>query len=199
MWIHDVQTTMQGRAHRIAISSQDGPVSFHEATCLLEQNHEFREYLTQLLARNEAVAFRWETPPVTLKTVARPFEFVLTNDPYLEMRPDPQTFRGYFTQQNKEAAVLAIRNLSNTASLVVPRQLNEAENYTHFARFLRGAPPAQVHALWQCVAQTATRRLSAAPQWMSTAGTGVAWLHVRIENTPKYYVYRPYALEASGG
>jgi hypothetical protein len=53
-----------------------------------------------------------------------------------------------------------------------------------------------VHALWQCVAETALARLSAAPLWISTAGGGVAWLHVRVEGAPKYYAYRPYATAA---
>jgi hypothetical protein len=35
------------------------------------------------------------------------------------------------------------------------------------------------------------------PVWLSTAGAGVSWLHVRLDDRPKYYGYRPYQ-EASG-
>ncbi len=30
------------------------------------------------------------------------------------------------------------------------------------------------------------------PLWLSTAGGGVAWLHVRLDSRPKYYGYSPY-------
>ena len=36
------------------------------------------------------------------------------------------------------------------------------------------------------------RRLSAKPVWLSTAGAGVSWLHVRLDDRPKYYGYAPY-------
>ena len=35
-------------------------------------------------------------------------------------------------------------------------------------------------------------RIDAHPVWLSTAGHGVAWLHVRLDSQPKYYRYRPY-------
>jgi hypothetical protein len=35
-------------------------------------------------------------------------------------------------------------------------------------------------------------RVSTTPVWLSTAGAGVAWLHVRLDDRPKYYSHRPY-------
>jgi hypothetical protein len=28
--------------------------------------------------------------------------------------------------------------------------------------------------------------------WLSTSGLGVAWLHIRLDSTPKYYQHQPY-------
>lgn len=193
MWTHHVESIRPGWVQRATLSSNGAPLGFGEALRLLHQDASFREYLTQLLAGIPNAAFRWETPPISESNLDRPFEFVVTNDPRLDTRPEAGAFASYFTGQNADAAVLAIPNLGKTATLVVPRQLDEAATYTHFARFLRSAPSPQVHALWRCVAQAARHRLSAEPQWISTAGGGVAWLHVRIENEPKYYSYRPYA------
>jgi hypothetical protein len=192
MWEHEVASLRPGWVQRITVLSNGVELSYGEALRLLEQDASFRQYLTRLLAGSTNAAFRWETPPVSVSDLDRPFEFVVTNDPHLEMRPDPTAFASYFTGANAEAAALAIPNLCRTAMLVVPRQLGEAAIYTHFARFLRRAPSHQVHALWQCVAETAQQRLSAKRQWISTAGGGVAWLHVRIENVPKYYSYKAY-------
>ena len=193
MWEHEVESLRPGWVQRVTVFSNGMELSFGEALRLLEQDASFRQYLTRLLAGSTNAAFRWETPPVSVSNLDRPFEFVLTNDPHLETRPDPMAFASYFTGPNAEAAALTMPNLGRTAMLVVPRQLGEAAIYTHFARFLRGAPSHQVHALWRCVAETAQQRLSAERQWISTAGGGVAWLHVRIENVPKYYSYKPYA------
>jgi hypothetical protein len=193
MWEHEVESLRPGWVQRVTVFSNGMELSFGEALRLLEQDASFRQYLTRLLAGSTNAAFRWETPPVSVSKLDRPFEFVLTNDPHLETRPDSMAFASYFTGLNAQAAALTIPNLGRTAMLVVPRQLGEAAIYTHFARFLRGAPSHQVHALWRCVAETAQQRLSAKRQWISTAGGGVAWLHVRIENVPKYYSYKPYA------
>jgi hypothetical protein len=35
-------------------------------------------------------------------------------------------------------------------------------------------------------------RLGAKPVWLSTAGGGVSWLHVRLDDQPKYYGFEPY-------
>jgi NADH:ubiquinone oxidoreductase subunit len=35
-------------------------------------------------------------------------------------------------------------------------------------------------------------RVGEQPVWLSTAGMGVAWLHVRLDDRPKYYGYSPY-------
>ncbi len=43
--------------------------------------------------------------------------------------------------------------------------------------------------------QEMEKRVSDKPVWLSTAGGGVPWLHVRLDNRPKYYSYRPYREE----
>ena len=38
-------------------------------------------------------------------------------------------------------------------------------------------------------------RLGGKPVWLSTAGLGVGWLHVRLDDRPKYYRHAPYVRE----
>ena len=33
------------------------------------------------------------------------------------------------------------------------------------------------------------------PIWFSTSGSGVAWLHFRLDSRPKYYTYKPFKIE----
>jgi len=45
---------------------------------------------------------------------------------------------------------------------------------------------------WKLVGGAMERRLGPRPVWLSTAGGGVAWLHVRLDDRPKYYGYAQY-------
>ncbi len=60
---------------------------------------------------------------------------------------------------------------------------------------VRGAPREQVDALFVAVgALQSVRARSKDTLWLSTAGLGVDWLHVRIDSRPKYYRHGPYKL-----
>lgn len=53
-------------------------------------------------------------------------------------------------------------------------------------------PAAQRRALWSHVGAALEARLGETPLWLSTAGMGVPWLHVRIVRRPKYYRHAAY-------
>jgi len=61
---------------------------------------------------------------------------------------------------------------------------------------VRSASDEQNHALWRIVGAAVRERLGERRLWISTAGGGVAWLHVRLDSSPKYYGFRPYAVAA---
>ena len=195
-WRSDAEPVLAGHGVRHRIREGAAELRHGAALDLLATSDAFRAFLTGLIVACDYRALRWETPPITRRTVQRPFEFVLVDDPFLEMAPEPDVFGPYFADQAPGADVLAVYNLGRTAKLVVPRQIVEPRSYVHLKAFLRDAPAPQVHALWQCVAVTARQRLSDEPLWVSTAGGGVSWLHVRLEREPKYYAYRPYARAA---
>ena len=64
--------------------------------------------------------------------------------------------------------------------------------YAHLAAFVRGAPEWQQQSLWRRVGEAAAARVGVKPVWLSTAGAGVAWVHVRLDDRPKYYGYDAY-------
>lgn len=71
----------------------------------------------------------------------------------------------------------------------------------HLAAFVRGpAPSEQKHLLLQRAAHTVLgqrQQASSPPCFWSTSGLGVAWLHMRVEQRPKYYTYQPYKTTTS--
>ena len=136
-------------------------------------------------------AFRWETPSVTSATLSQPFEFVVLDSPRLERAVEPEAFAEHF---QSATTVVSFANLSSDAVLVVPTPVAESTAYGHLASFVRGAPGSQQQELWKSVGEAMIQRVGAKPVWLSTAGAGVSWLHVRLDDRPKYYGYAPYRM-----
>jgi hypothetical protein len=192
-WTSTNERLSPGRTGRRTIADASGPLSSGAVLRLLAESPEFRAWFTAMLLEDASDAFRWETPAVSVGTQSRPFECVLIDDPRLQRAPEPQAFASYFQRRDAGADVLSVPNLGRTSELIVPRGIASSGTYVHLASFLRGAPVPQIDALWRCAAETVLRSLSDRPLWLSTAGAGVAWLHVRVDRVPKYYWHRPYA------
>ena len=183
-------TESGGRCTRYEVHRGDEPLPYSEVLVLWRNDEPFRSFFLDVLSGSPLEAFRWETPPVTRDTVGRPFEFVLVDAPEIAGAPDPEPFREHFLPGGP--GIVTFENLGRDATLVVPCSRAPDEVYGHLASFVRGAPPPQVHALWQAVAEAVLGALGDRPVWLSTAGGGVFWLHVRLDSRPKYYAYGPY-------
>lgn len=185
-WTARHEPVARGRRYTLDVDSRAATVA--DVLAGWEADAAFRSHFNQLLADAPARAFRWETPAVTGETLTRPFEFVLLDDPALDRTPD----RAAFADQFGDGEVVTFPNLGGDAVLVVPCPLAAAANYGHLAAFARGAPESQRDALWRAVGAALRRCVGETPVWLSTAGAGVAWLHVRLDDRPKYYGHAAY-------
>ena len=135
--------------------------------------------------------FFWECPPVNALTIATtPFECrIVLAHPF--PRADSFDFRQHLDAAEAEEVAVAFPNLGGDSTLVAPTDLGA--NYAHLAAFCRdhNVPGHQHDRLWRLVAQTFTTLLQRTgaqqPIWLSTEGSGVPWLHVRLDSRPKYY------------
>jgi hypothetical protein len=194
MWATRVDVLSDRRVRRVALLRDGGAASYAEVVEQWRTSPPFRVFFAALLAEPPYEAYFWETPPVTRATAARAFEFVLVDSQGLAAPvPEPSAFASHFTPSQ---AVATFANLGGDALLVAPAPQGPSTAYAHLAAFARHAPTSQQHALWQAVGAAVTRRLSPAPLWLSTSGLGVAWLHVRLDEQPKYYTYAPYRVQA---
>lgn len=181
------------RVTRYRLSCDGVPMTYSMVLDLWSDNAEFRGYFTNLLADSPFTGYRWETPVLTLRSVAEPFEFVLLNSPgFCSRQTDAKTYAGYFTHDDTDGGVVTFANLRGDATLIVPSPQTDEEAYGHLAAFIRRAPSSQLDAFWQTVGVTTRSQVCEVPRWLNTAGGGVAWLHVRIDSRPKYYGYSPY-------
>ena len=174
----------------MVIHLDESPVPYTEALRRWRMDASFRTWFNALLAGSPFSAFRWETPPLTAADANRPFEYVLLDSPELATNPDAEAFSEHF--HNAEGGVVEVLNLGKDAILIIPTPMGPRSAYGHLGAFVRQAPETQIHALWELVGTTMQRRLGTKPVWLSTAGAGVPWLHVRLDDWPKYYGYKPY-------
>lgn len=175
---------------RVSLSRDDQPASVSDVINAWQQDDLFNHWFNQLLADFPYRAFRWETPAATAKSLTNPFEFVLIDSPSLDRTPDQQAFAEHFQAAN--SGVVTFANLGGDAVMVVPCPESQPTAYGHLAAFVRQAPVAQQNELWKSVGCAMKQRVNAKPVWLSTAGAGVSWLHVRLDDRPKYYHHDPY-------
>jgi len=178
--------------HRYTVADRDGLISYRRVLRLWQLDETFLSSFDSVLADSPFSAFRWETPAITSATDDRPFEFVLINAPELARTPDRNTYAEYFTMGGADEGAVVFDNLGKDAVLVVPSPLDRETDYAHLAAFSRSAPDSQKQGFWAIVGHTAQLQMSDQPLWISTAGDGVAWLHVRLDSYPKYYRHPAY-------
>ncbi|MGI9296189.1 MAG: DUF6940 family protein [Pseudomonadales bacterium] len=193
MWNAKVDILDGGRVRKFELWLHAERLNYAQVVGNWEHDATFRVFFIGLLADAPFPAYFWETPPVELATFDQPFEFVLVDSPHMAaMAPDPTAFERYFEGSTREEGIVSFLNLGKDARLLVPCPLAPISAYASMATFARRAPEPQQHALWEAVGATMGQAVQEQTVWLSTCGLGVAWLHVRLDNRPKYYSYAPY-------
>lgn len=139
--------------------------------------------ISRIVIRSGLAAVCFETPVYCDQTVNTPFEFTLVDAPdLLQMPNDMHVFASHYRD---DVAVCTFPNLGGDAILIAPCPDSSHDPYIHFAQFCSNAPSACQSALW-LACKNAFMRVNT-PVWLSTAGGGVGWLHLRLDRRPKYY------------
>ncbi len=191
MFDAEIENIENNRVTKYRLTRHDTPLTYSEVLDLWRYDADFRNFYTQLLTDSPFAAYLWETPALTQNTMANPFEIVLISCPWFcSRRTDAKAFDDYFTEEDQ--GIVSFANLSGDATLIVPSPRIGIDAYGHLAAFIRQAPSSQIDKLWRVISSTVKSRVGKTPLWLSTAGGGVAWLHVRLDSYPKYYGYSPY-------
>ncbi|MBA4287232.1 MAG: hypothetical protein C0434_17075 [Xanthomonadaceae bacterium] len=186
------------RGLRLRLPDPDGrPLSFDAvfARWRITPDDGLRRTWTEVLRALPYAACFWELPALHAAMRARPFECVCLNAPQLAAVAGPadrDSFRRAFIIDDG-TPFASFDNLGGDALLIAPRPADATADYRHLLRYLRLAADADADALWQRIAVELEARIGREPVWLSTAGLGVNWLHIRLDQQPKYLQHRPYA------
>jgi hypothetical protein len=123
-------------------------------------------------------AYFWECDKVMMN---KPFRFAIFDSKTLANRKqDNKAFNGVINCKKDYA--ISFPSLSKNIDLVVPCNRSSSTKYTSLATFSRTSLIKQQVDFWMIVGNNIKDG-----DWVSTSGLGVAWLHVRISDRPKYY------------
>lgn len=163
--------------------------------------------LSNIIASSSYESLFFETPGTSFQTSDDvPFEFVLVNNPGLKTFAERNANRSAFAEhffKEEDKLVCSFLNIGGDAYLVSPlplfKKVDNDVTYSHLAKFVREALEKHVLEFWRVAASTYLNVLEQKHQdeesrktWFSTNGMGVAWLHLRIDDRPKYYSYAPF-------
>jgi len=181
----------EGKIEKYSLLANGQVMSYRDYIAHLCNDKEFRQYFNTRLASSAFTAYRLEAPVLNSSTLDMPFEFVLIDAPHLCLpATDAKTFASHFTD-NK--TIVKFKSLGADATLIAPSPDAESdhESHKHLACFVRDAGAERTDALWYAVGQVLLKNKG--PLWFNTEGSGVAWLHIRLDTRPKYYGYAPYS------
>jgi hypothetical protein len=191
MWTAHAQR-LDAETIKVTVTENARPLTRREVIAHWSENSDFRAWFTKAISDTPFDAYFWETPALTKGTLDFPFECVLVHAAtLLHVQADAAPFRAHFRTE-PTARVLAFPNLGGDARLIVPTPQAAMNCYAHLAVFLRNAPPEQIDAFWQQLGTELRDHPLTHPIWVSTAGLGVSWLHLRLDSRPKYYRHAPY-------
>lgn len=137
--------------------------------------------------------------PVSLNTLSDTiFEFVIIKTTGFLDKTDIITF-GESNLNTNSNDIYTFYNLSKTSLLISPCY-NHNYNmniYNNIGTFMRSSNTEQQYLLFKTVFTQYYCQLKEDPTkylWLSTHGKGVGWLHIRIDDSPKYITYPSYRI-----
>jgi len=181
--------TRRSRDVEVYEFQDDGvPLTCVKAWRLMATSRSFRVAVIDMLERSAYSAYFFQTPVATPVDSIK-FRVELVDAPSLvDAAVDESTFAG--AQSRCTGLACSFENLGRDAVLVTPtpRRGVATSYYSSVAPFFRHATSAQKHALLKEVGRVAQGQMERwGVAWVSTSGSGVHWLHFRVERTPKYY------------
>lgn len=187
------EKVLSPKTFHFQIQQEGHTLTVQEVINLWQESTTFRAFYNKILEEVPFMGFFWENKPISRATLSEEYEFVVIGtEAFNGLQTNQKPFEQYFEE---EELVVNFENLGKNAVLVVPCPSPlYTEGYKHLGQFIRNAPSAQWDALWKMVGEKVQAHVEGnqLPVWLSTSGLGVHWLHVRLDEQPKYYVHKAY-------
>ena len=182
-------TVVDGDVRLFRLFGEGKCLTHGEVHQLWREDEKFAQFYSEQLLSAGFTGFCWETPAITAESLDTDHEFVVVrSDSHRRLVANPAPFSEHFQHG---AFTVAFPNLGRNGVMIAPTPAKDFEGQS-IGAFLSSASDERIADLWSVVGSEVSAQVGANPIWVSTAGLGVSWLHVRIDTRPKYYRYQPY-------
>jgi hypothetical protein len=175
-------------------SSQDR-LSWREVLELVnDKDTEFLKIAKKALddANNKAFPYRWNCSPISKTGLDKSFEFVVKKESGLIK--NNQDYASYETYINDSSNPHVCSFPSRNGNIMTIPMPVSGKNFSSISYFTQNASSDQQANFWQKVSIELTKEInrSGETKWLNTHGSGVSYLHVRIDKSPTYYFFEDY-------
>ncbi|ACH46891.1 unknown [Feldmannia species virus] len=128
----------------------------------------------------------WETSRISAdgSSTFKQKQVAASRDLPMSMVGDSSAFTKYLYGQTSP---VSFYNLNRTAVLVAPP--DTGKNFAHLGLFYKNSTTQERKQLWRKVAEEIMKKIRKGESvYVSTHGTNIPWLHIRLDTVPKYYV-----------
>jgi hypothetical protein len=160
-------------------------LSNHEFFNSLYEIREFSTFFRSLMLELKFQAYRFESCLQGPEEMHSDFRFSIIDSPELITKAEPDVFPAINEENGAQYKIFP--NLGGDALLISPTSLGGSKSYASLVDFVKFAPEEQFFSLMQVLGSTALEKMKHANFYFSTAGAGVAWLHFRFDESPKYF------------
>ena len=186
-----------------AVKCESGAsVTISEWTTSFLDDSSLRQSFYCILKECPYEAYFFESKGASIESAKKThFEFILMNAPDLRQRTDRtgpmfESFKDQFSGCAELSC--AFWSLGGDARLIAPQPKSDRNinNYMHLASFMRTVNSEQIDHIWTLLTKEYIKRQTTnegKPIWFSTSGAGVSWLHIRVDDRPKYYSFKEFA------
>ena len=161
-------------------------------------NKDFCKYFNDKLGINNFEVFFWECPGLNQSSINKTYKHTILNakESLHRTSANSQAFEKnnpIFNNCNKINKIVSFRNIHKDALLITPcdnDSFNDKNKFKNIANFVKAKGIDEVQKnLWQEVAKLLLEEIKNEDKtiYLNTDGRGVPWLHVRFDETDKYY------------
>lgn len=178
-------TDLNGYEIRI-LDHQDLFLSNADLVSLLKLNREFRILYNSAINSTNFDAFYWEHPVIGLETINHSYRCAIIESSSLSKVK--ANFTPFSDKFDSNSIVVSFSNLKNDAILLVPNpHVVDDFSLSSIAEVVRSNNESLIDELWRRVGESVEKTYSFRDVYLSTAGNGVYWCHIRLDSRPKYY------------
>ena len=174
----------QGSKHKIHIHGN--PISFHTFFVYTKFERFLKDYV-DLLKTIDYDEYFWEHPKLIADSLMDEYEVSIVESKRLNfVKPNSNPFSQYFKGDD---SVVTFSNRGGNAILIVPEPDKNSNDFSTISRFVNNAETSLSIEFFKTVFGEWYRNFKGNTNYLylSTHGLGVHWLHVRIDEYPKYY------------